>query len=471
MPNKNHRTVKMSQSTENMSVSVWRVLAGIFSAMLASFGTILSGGIGSATIGMFLVGPILIWLAWGVPSVRSAVFSAIIAIAVLTIMQLAGILPPLIPVMASVAAWISVGLLLLCGIIVMVRLGQYEDAVTDVPGLKQSPSGFDLPADGPLLVVDISPLGRVQHIAGASELFPEMQIGQVAERAMLNRSGLALMPGPGETKKGDAVLVFLNKHAHGETQIVLRTDVSQNDTDEQLVQQLRERTNFFAGLGHDLKSPLNAVIGFSEMMETEILGPMPEAYKDYPGLIRESGQTLLRLVEDMLGYARSEAGTYEIDPSAMDVTASAETIMRQSQAEAQRADVTLELKSTGEVLAYADAGAVQRIWDNLVSNAIKYSDSGGTVTLATKDQGQSVLISVTDRGAGMDAEDLSRIAKPFEQGRNSRGHAGTGLGLAMVQKLADMHKGKVTIRTAPGEGTQVIVTLPAAVETSRKAAE
>ena len=234
---------------------------------------------------------------------------------------------------------------------------------------------------------------------------------------------------------------------------------------------LSERTRFFAGLGHDLKSPLNAVIGFAEIMEAEIRGPMPEAYQDYPGLIKESGEALLRLVEDMLDYAKSEAGTYELDLAPMDVAASGESVLRQSRAVAEKAQVRLKFAGTGEVMAMADADAVRRIWDNLVSNAIKYSSAGGVVTLTASMQGETSLLQVSDTGAGMDAEDLARIARPFAQGRNAKGRSGTGLGLAMVQRLAEMQGGRVEIRTAPGAGTTVSVTLPAYLADSKRAAE
>lgn len=236
-------------------------------------------------------------------------------------------------------------------------------------------------------------------------------------------------------------------------------------------EELEERTHFFVGLGHDLKSPLNAVIGFSEIMESELRGPLPESYKDYPSLIRESGQTLLRLVEDMLAYAKSEAGTYELDLAPMDIAASGESVLRQSQAMADKADVRLRFVANTEVTAMADADAIRRIWDNLVSNAIKYSAPGETVTLTARMVGETSILQVSDTGAGMDAEDLARIAKPFAQGRNAKGRVGTGLGLAMVQRLAEMQGGKVEIRTAPGKGTTVTVRLPAYRADEKRAAE
>jgi cell cycle sensor histidine kinase DivJ len=318
-----------------------------------------------------------------------------------------------------------------------------------------------------IMAIEVSELGRIRGIRGRRDLIPHLKPGQIAEDVLVDQAGRSFVHGMTTRVAGREVSVIRGRRASGEVIFILPAlemlDISK--------QKLRERTNFFAGLGHDLKSPLNAVIGFSEIMDAEIKGPMPEGYREYPGLIRESADTLLRFVEDMLGFAKSEAGTYEIDKATMDIAASGETVFRQSKAVAERAGVTLVFNGTGEVLAVADARAVQRIWDNLVSNAIKYSRKGGRVEMCARSEKANAIISVTDHGAGMSAEDLALVATPFEQGANARGRAGTGLGLAMVKKLVEMHGGSVAIKTALGEGTQVTVILPTGIIAMKKAAE
>ncbi len=226
---------------------------------------------------------------------------------------------------------------------------------------------------------------------------------------------------------------------------------------------LTERTSFFAGLGHDLKTPLNAILGFADLMKAEVRGPLPDVYKDYPAIIHESGQDLMLLVEDILDLAKSEAHAHQLDMEPIDLIASAASIVRQLEDQATRAGVTLQLDQGSEVWAEADARAVRQIWQNLVSNAIKYSKTGGSVILsASRATSGTVSISVKDAGQGMDKADLDRIAKPFAQGKNAKGRAGTGLGLAVVQRFAELHGGKVIIDTAPDKGTRVRVTLPEA---------
>ena len=314
----------------------------------------------------------------------------------------------------------------------------------------RSDEAFTAYSDAPILIAKLSPLGRVQTVLGQRALAPAVRVGA----DLTDFSGA-----------DHKVLEHRIPCVDG-SWLVLMPETAMHDGEDGA-----DRTQFFAGLGHDLKSPLNAVIGFAEIMDAEMRGPMPDAYKDYPGLIRESGETLLRLVEDMLAYAKSESGTYELDLAPMDIAASGESVLRQSQAMADKAEVKLRMTGTAEVIAMADADAVRRIWDNLVSNAIKYSSPGDTVTLQANALGEACVIQVTDTGAGMDAEDLARIAQPFAQGRNAKGRAGTGLGLAMVQRLAEMQGGQVEIRTAPGTGTRITVRLPAYIANTRRAAE
>lgn len=315
-----------------------------------------------------------------------------------------------------------------------------------------------------VLIINVSDLGRVRSLWGKNDYLPGLRIGSVLDKLVGPDVANVTVPVDGAPER---LTVLRFKTAAGTLVVLAPTEQNGADVSNEVL----ERTHFFAGLGHDLKSPLNAVIGFADVMDAEIRGPMPEAYRDYPGLIRESGETLLRLVEDMLGYARSEAGTYELDLAPMDVAASGESVLRQSQAVADKSDVGLRMKCDREVLALADAGAVRRIWDNLVSNAIKYSAPGDTVTLMSDIRNGEAVIQVSDTGTGMDAEDLARIASPFSQGRNAKGRSGTGLGLALVHRLAEMQGGQVKIETAPGAGTTVTVTLPALRDDQKRAAE
>lgn len=462
----------MSEAHVYKSVTFWSALAGVILAICASMAAVLAGGLSLATIISFLCGPLLVLVLFGRREVWGAVSASVTGIAGLVLLQMNGVLPPQVLKATDVAIASTLFFLAIYAVSIILR---FEKSVKPSEHLgAPKPDPVDTAAalhSVSWLMVEVSPLGRVRRREGSSEILPTAKAGRVAREVLVDEAEVELTAGLHKLSDDKTFFVDHQKSADGEVFLILPAGhfpMAQNDATDQ---KLRDRTNFFAGLGHDLKSPLNAIIGFSDLMDEEVRGPMPEPYQEYPALIKESGQTLLRLVEDMLGYARSEAGTYELDLAPLDVAASAKAVLRQSKADADRANVKLVLKAKGEVLAMADARAVQRIWDNLVSNAIKYSHPGGTVTLTARERGDGVVISVADEGVGMDAEDLSRIAAPFEQGRNARGKAGTGLGLAMVKRLADMHEGKMIMRTAPGEGTQISIMLPLAANRDSRAAE
>lgn len=364
--------------------------------------------------------------------------------------------------------WLGAGILTTLIVLQMISLFFRSHADrSDQPVQKAEPGDSQetlVTETDPILILSVSSHGRIRGHSGRSDYVSGLKTGRILEDVLPElrpevTSSLSL-------KTGDFSVLRL-PNSTGELVLLLPEAEAQNETPDEVL----ERTQFFASLGHDLKSPLNGIIGFADIMDAEIRGPLPEAYKDYPSLIRESGDTLMRLVEDILGYAKAEAGTYELDIAPLDIAASAESVFRQSKGIAELSGVNLKLKSDGEVMAIADAGAVRRIWDNLVSNAIKYSSRDDTVTLHAFEKNGLCVLSVRDTGAGMDADDLARIAKPFAQGRNSKGRAGTGLGLAMVERLADLQGGQVRIETMPGEGTHVIVTLPALSASQKRAAE
>lgn len=477
MPTNDHRIVKTSRPVAYKRVSLTAALTGVLSAAMATSATILSGGLGLGALGLFVIGPVLVYLIWGRRSTVGAILAAVVSVSGLWILQSNSLLPPPLIERGSMLLSAAIGwpVLYVFSVLWRVRGGRSDPKLTTSSEPYSHGEGhlssdaFSRRNQGWMLV-EVSSLGRIRRILGDSAIYPDLRVGQEVSEHLKSKNGLGLISGAQESAIGEKIFVIKTSSGEGQQLLIIKTALLSDVHNETAAQEIQDRTNFFASLGHDLKSPLNAVIGFADMMEAEIAGPMPDPYREYPGLIKESGQTLLRLVEDMLAFARSEAGTYQIDATPMDIVTSGETVIRQMQAEADRAGVTLEMKSDGEVMAHADARAVQRIWDNLVSNAVKYSGRGQSVTLMARQRGREVQLSVTDRGAGMDAADLARVAKPFSQGRNASGRAGTGLGLAMVKRLADMHGGKVVIRTAPGEGTHVVVTLPAAEE-QKKAAE
>ncbi len=225
----------------------------------------------------------------------------------------------------------------------------------------------------------------------------------------------------------------------------------------------RAKSRFLANMSHELRTPLNAIIGFSEVMTREMFGPVGPRYQEYSRLIHESGEHLLELINGVLDMSKIEAGKFELAEELFELEDIAESAVRFLKIPAERAGVGLRLDvQPGARLMFADRRAVKQILVNLLSNGVKYTPSGGEVRITAKAQGSGIEITVGDTGTGISEADLARLGRPFEQVENAetRAKEGTGLGLALVKSLAQLHGGAAVIESVLGEGTTVMVRLP-----------
>ena len=226
----------------------------------------------------------------------------------------------------------------------------------------------------------------------------------------------------------------------------------------------RMKSMFLATMSHELRTPLNAIIGFSELIHTELHGPHGDPrYQEYGGLIHNAGQHLLSLINDVLDMSKIEAGKFELNRESFDVREvirDCADLMRDRAGQA-RVEV-LEIVPTAPLRIHADQRAMKQILLNLLSNAIKFTPEGGRVAVRAALETGSLVLTVTDTGIGIPADQLSRLGNPFVQVRTSAGasHEGTGLGLALVRALAETHQGTLKIESSPGHGTTVSVTIP-----------
>ena len=227
----------------------------------------------------------------------------------------------------------------------------------------------------------------------------------------------------------------------------------------------RSKSMFLANMSHELRTPLNAVIGFSEMMHTEIFGPLGDKrYSEYTGLIRGAGQHLLDLINDILDMSKIEAGKQELHREKLNVSElihETADLMRE-QASAGCVSLQTDVDSMANFIR-ADRRAMKQIMLNLLSNAVKFTPRGGQVVAKAVRSGDHVVLSVRDTGIGIPAEQIYRLGNPFIQIRNNAGttQTGTGLGLALVRALTEMHDGVFRIESIEGEGTTVTISLPA----------
>lgn len=225
------------------------------------------------------------------------------------------------------------------------------------------------------------------------------------------------------------------------------------------------KDNFLSSMSHELRTPLNAVLGFSEVLLDEMLGPLNDKQKQYCREIYNSGSYLLLIINDLLDLSKIEAGKLELDLQRSDVSALIEAVMGLMKEKAQRRGITLVCQ-VDEQLSHVewDSLRVKQMLINLLSNALKFTESGKGVTLsAGLAANDEAMLSVADEGCGISAEDLTRIFLPFEQATSpmkKRNVEGTGLGLALVSRLAALHGGRVEVESEVGVGSRFTLYLP-----------
>ena len=233
---------------------------------------------------------------------------------------------------------------------------------------------------------------------------------------------------------------------------------------DQAEQASRAKSLFLANMSHELRTPLNAIIGLSEMIDRQVLGAESPKYREYAGDICTSGKHLLRIINEVLDIAKIEAGKYVIEESEVDLAALAGEAVRILAIETEKAGLTLTTKLPPDLpLARVDAGAIRRIFFNLLSNALKFTPPAGAVVLSIARLEPGIEIAVTDTGIGIAKDDLPKLMQPFTQveGAYQRRYRGTGLGLAIVRALVELHGGSMEIDSTPGRGTRVRLLLPA----------
>ncbi len=226
----------------------------------------------------------------------------------------------------------------------------------------------------------------------------------------------------------------------------------------------RAKSEFLANMSHELRTPLNAILGFSDVMRTEMLGPLGTSkYAGYADDIHTSGTFLLGVIGDVLDMAKLDTDRFAIKPQAECMAQVVGDCVRMVQMDANKAGVAIFCDIKGRQMALVDPGAVRQVLLNLLNNAVKFTPSGGRVTIRSRRKGGTIYLSVRDTGIGIPADKISKITEPFEQVHSAmtRPNQGSGLGLAISRKLVDLHEGHLHIKSRENLGTMVGVSLPA----------
>ncbi|MBN8828722.1 MAG: sensor histidine kinase [Sphingobacteriia bacterium] len=226
----------------------------------------------------------------------------------------------------------------------------------------------------------------------------------------------------------------------------------------------QHKSMFLANMSHELRTPLNSIIGFSDIIKNEGLGPIgDQKYKEYGNDINSAGTHLLSLINDILDFSKAEADRLQVEMIEVDVIKMIKQCLRIVLPKADEAHLSL-VDNTADIhyILIADPKRLKQVFLNVLSNAIKFTPENGSITVSTEVDGdkRSITIKISDTGIGIAPKDIAKVMQPFIQVENSlsKKHSGTGLGLPLTKKLVELMQGKFHIDSEPGLGTTVVMT-------------
>ncbi len=245
--------------------------------------------------------------------------------------------------------------------------------------------------------------------------------------------------------------------------LLLKELQERKETEAKLLAAYKSKSEFLASLSHELRSPLNAVIGFASIIETQELGDVSiDAYSECAKDIKLSGLHLLSVINDVLDYSKSEVGAVVLSCEMILIDQFFEETLRIVRGFAQKGEVELQTRfPSAELLIYADKSRLRQVFLNLLTNAIKFTPKGGSVTVQVESRGEHVHIQVIDTGMGISPAEIDKVLTPFSQ--SAAGIAsgtGTGLGLPIAKALVERHGGQFFIRSTEAVGTVAEAILP-----------
>ena len=308
--------------------------------------------------------------------------------------------------------------------------------------------------------------------------------GALARLGRVEPSQTGSLPATLPTARG-VFQPHMHKFPDGGTLLVLRDVSDQQRKEEEYQRQIAElkaelaeaqharqdavdtariRKDFLTATSHELRTPLNAMLGFSEILTGEMFGPMQnERYLEYAKIIHQSGVHVLSLINDLLDLSKLDAGKLELCVEPVQILKVIIDCVRSVETQATRDQVGISIQVyDGIDRLCVDNKRLHQMLLNLLSNALKFTPSGGEITIEVFRRGSDIAISVSDTGIGIRAEDIPKVLEPFGQVESlmSQKHKGTGLGLPLTKELAELHGGSLTMESNVDAGTTVTITLP-----------
>lgn len=263
-------------------------------------------------------------------------------------------------------------------------------------------------------------------------------------------------------------------HYNGEKRVLsVVRDISKRKQDEEKIKMLNEtlkydklRTEFFANMSHEFKTPLNLILGTVQLMENKINNNINieiEDRKKYLRVLKKNSYRLLRLTNNILDITKNDSGNLELNMKNVNIVSVIEDIVLSTSEYIQNKNLELIFDTEiEEKITACDLDMIERIILNLISNAIKFTKEGDRISVTIKDKGNTIEISVKDTGIGIPEDEIGQIFEPFKQVDKSlqRNNEGSGIGLAIVKSLIDSHDGKISVQSELGKGSEFIIELP-----------
>lgn len=227
------------------------------------------------------------------------------------------------------------------------------------------------------------------------------------------------------------------------------------------------KSRFLTTMTHELRSPMNTILGFARLIKDAPYGPIgDEKYVDHIEDISASGESLLRIIDDILDLSKAESGALELNEQLVSLSEITTAVQRELTSLARAADVKIVLENMDSApLILADGSRIRQVFYNLISNAIKYNEAGGSVWVEHSVAGDQLMVRVRDAGIGIAPEHVKQVLEPFGQidTELSRSHGGTGLGLALSNSLIKLHNGSLSLDSQLGKGTIITIVFPSEI--------
>lgn len=314
-------------------------------------------------------------------------------------------------------------------------------------------------------------LGPIQALASIQLQVPEQQFGAfwIGRKATFQTQDVQLLTAVADMTANAlyraALFNQVQQQAHDLSRRVEERTAALHIANVRLSGAMRSRDEFLANMSHELRTPLSSILLRTDLLQNTLYGPLNEKQARSVEIIRNSGQYLLSLINDILDVAKIDAGKLTLDLAKISIQEVAQSSLIMVQQQAQQKNISLSLKVAPTLVEMeADPRRLKQILVNLLSNAVKFTPDGGQVCLSVRPEADvnAIAFTVSDTGIGIPLADIPTLFQPFVQldsGLN-RKYEGTGLGLTLVRQLVDLHDGGIEVNSIVNEGTQVTVRLP-----------